>query len=331
MPSNNPAPTRLNPKRGTTILKYDLYCALGRQALAVALKTLEQGHLGILLPEFICRDVPETCRRMGFVIRWYAVDRQLRPVGLSRQPACRAILAVHYFGFPQDLRPFQAYCRRVGAYLIEDAAHAYLSKTPQGKPLGTVGDFGIFSFRKTLPTSDGAALKTCKTRRNATCRLAKSIGGRPASRKLENLWKNVMRKCPKVGLTFRFLLRPIWVRWEKIRITPEFQPPFSGFSKVMQAVNPREEIRRRRSAWKSFQALGLQSGIRPLFANLPAETCPYGYPFFSKNPSPAIHRAAKAKGFSMIRWPDLPHEVKRSAPKFYHEVYLINFLKSCPN
>jgi len=304
---------------------------LGRQALGAALRTLGQGDLGILLPEFICRDVPETCRKMGFTVRWYEVDRQLRPLGLSKQPACRAILAVHYFGFPQDLKPFQAYCRRTGAHFIEDAAHAFLSKTPQGKPLGSAGDFGIFSFRKTLPLPDGAALRAGSVWRGATRRATRCLAGKPASRRLEFVKKNILQRWPRAGFELRRLLRPLRTFCERLIPTPEFQPPFPGLGKALQALKPLKEIQRRQKAWKEFHRLALQAGVSPLRGGLPPGACPYGYAFRSHHPPDAMRRAAAAAGFSLIRWPDLPGEIRGPIPHFYQNVYFINFLESCPS
>lgn len=71
----------------------------------------------------------------------------------------KAIVAVHYAGYPVRLAELRALADEFGIALIEDCAHA-LGATYDGKPVGTVGDFGIFSFQaiKHLTTVDGGML-----------------------------------------------------------------------------------------------------------------------------------------------------------------------------
>jgi dTDP-4-amino-4,6-dideoxygalactose transaminase len=71
----------------------------------------------------------------------------LDPADVARRitPRTRAIVAMHYGGYPADMVALQALARRHGLALIEDAAHAPVVRTPQGM-LGTIGDIGCFSF-----------------------------------------------------------------------------------------------------------------------------------------------------------------------------------------
>ena len=136
------------------------YFAYGRHALAAALQAAGTGAGDrVLLPAFICREVLSAVHAVGARPAYYAVDRAL---GLAEAaaalPPARAIVAVDYFGFAQDLTPFAAYCARSGAVLIEDNAHGLFSRDDAGRMLGTRGDLGLFSIRKTLAAPDGAAL-----------------------------------------------------------------------------------------------------------------------------------------------------------------------------
>jgi len=60
----------------------------------------------------------------------------------------KAILAVHLFGHPAALNPLEKIARERRLVLIEDAAQAH-GGFYQGKALGTLGDFGCFSFYPT--------------------------------------------------------------------------------------------------------------------------------------------------------------------------------------
>ncbi len=71
----------------------------------------------------------------------------------------KAIVVVHYGGYPCDMDAISALAARFGLSVIEDAAHA-LGATYHDKPAGTLGDFGVFSFQaiKLLTTGDGGLL-----------------------------------------------------------------------------------------------------------------------------------------------------------------------------
>lgn len=71
----------------------------------------------------------------------------------------KAIVVVHYAGYPVRLAEVRAIADEFDISLIEDCAHA-LGATYEGKSIGTVGDFGIFSFQaiKHMTTVDGGVL-----------------------------------------------------------------------------------------------------------------------------------------------------------------------------
>ncbi len=57
----------------------------------------------------------------------------------------KAIIVMHYGGFPCDMDRIIAIAKKHKLKVIEDAAHAPLSEF-KGKKLGTIGDIGCFSF-----------------------------------------------------------------------------------------------------------------------------------------------------------------------------------------
>lgn len=71
----------------------------------------------------------------------------------------KAIMAVHWGGYPCDMAEIQAIANRHGLLVIEDAAHSP-GATYQGQPIGSISDFTCFSFQaiKHLTTGDGGAL-----------------------------------------------------------------------------------------------------------------------------------------------------------------------------
>lgn len=71
----------------------------------------------------------------------------------------KAICVVHYAGYPADIKALRVVADKYQLQLIEDCAHA-LGATVNGVPIGTFGDFAIFSFQsiKHMTTIDGGIL-----------------------------------------------------------------------------------------------------------------------------------------------------------------------------
>jgi dTDP-4-amino-4,6-dideoxygalactose transaminase len=70
----------------------------------------------------------------------------------------RAILVMHSFGNPCDMDQICAFAKEKGLVVLEDAAQAQ-GASLQGKPVGTWGSIGVFSFQssKVLPSIEGGA------------------------------------------------------------------------------------------------------------------------------------------------------------------------------
>ena len=75
----------------------------------------------------------------------------------------RAIIVMHYAGYPCDMPAILSIAKQHGLFVIEDAAHAVGSKL-NGRKLGTLGDIGCFSFfsNKNMTTGEGGMLTTDK-------------------------------------------------------------------------------------------------------------------------------------------------------------------------
>lgn len=73
----------------------------------------------------------------------------------------KAILPMHYAGFPCDMDKIMQIAKAHNLYVIEDACHGPLSEF-KGKKLGTIGDIGCFSFfsNKNISTGEGGMLVT---------------------------------------------------------------------------------------------------------------------------------------------------------------------------
>jgi len=73
----------------------------------------------------------------------------------------KAVMVVHFAGYPCDMDPIIELCRKHKLFLIEDVAHAPAA-TYKGRVCGTMGDIGCFSFfsNKNLSMGEGGMLST---------------------------------------------------------------------------------------------------------------------------------------------------------------------------
>ncbi|MGQ0721427.1 MAG: DegT/DnrJ/EryC1/StrS family aminotransferase [Candidatus Eiseniibacteriota bacterium] len=76
-------------------------------------------------------------------------------------PRTRAIIGVHLFGFPCEIRALESLCTERGLFLIEDAACAVGTRIGE-RMAGTFGDVACFSFhaRKVVTCGEGGMLTT---------------------------------------------------------------------------------------------------------------------------------------------------------------------------
>jgi dTDP-4-amino-4,6-dideoxygalactose transaminase len=78
-------------------------------------------------------------------------------------PRTRAIMAVHFCGYPADLLALRELCDEHGLVLIEDCAQAIGAQIDDsGRQVGTVGELGAFSFfsKKQLCVGEGGMVST---------------------------------------------------------------------------------------------------------------------------------------------------------------------------
>ncbi len=76
-------------------------------------------------------------------------------------PATRAVIVVHYAGYPCRMNEIAAFAREHGLVVVEDVAHAPGANL-DGRAMGAWGDAGCFSFfsNKNMTTGEGGMLTT---------------------------------------------------------------------------------------------------------------------------------------------------------------------------
>ena len=92
-------------------------------------------------------------------------------------PRTRALMPVHLYGHPADLRRISEICSLHDLLLIEDAAQAHLASV-DGRPVGTWGLAGSFSFypTKNMTAGEGGMVTTFDPELARTVRLLRNQG-----------------------------------------------------------------------------------------------------------------------------------------------------------
>lgn len=103
-----------------------------------------------------------------------------KAVAAAITPRTRAIIAVHFAGQPADMTALRALAKKHDLLLIEDAAHAH-GASYRGKPAGSLGDLGSFSFQssKNLTSGEGGLITTNDDTLAAACRSLHNCGRIP--------------------------------------------------------------------------------------------------------------------------------------------------------
>jgi dTDP-4-amino-4,6-dideoxygalactose transaminase len=106
-------------------------------------------------------------------------ELNISPEEIEKQisPRTKAILVVHYGGFPCRMLEIQAIAAKHRLAIIEDSAHAP-GASLDGRALGAWGDVGCFSFfsNKNLSTGEGGMLVTDDDEIAARARILRSHG-----------------------------------------------------------------------------------------------------------------------------------------------------------
>lgn len=151
-------------------VRYCDFVSTGRAALTISLLALKEIDRGkrdeVVIPSYTCYSVPSSVVKAGLNVRLADVD----PVTLDYAPGALdqldgsrvlAVVATNLYGLPSDLPSITRQAHDRGIYVVDDAAQC-LGGLVGGRPSGTWGDVGIYSFDKgkNVTSIDGGVLLT---------------------------------------------------------------------------------------------------------------------------------------------------------------------------
>ena len=289
------------------------YFAYARTALKYGLQHLRLNPNDyVLLPDYICDVVLHPMTQLGIKYKYYAINDNLNPNWDELEnivdETTKAILMVHYFGQPQDIKRFQMFCKEHNLLLIEDNAHGHGGRY-NGKQLGTFGDMGISSPSKTLNTFSGGGLWLKDKKFESTSdhltypvSLIKRINRRlsitnPA---LRNFIKKPLKKRP---------------RYENPRAFKEPELPDyaidSRSAGIIEHTNWNDMRKFRQETYHYWQYFAIDNNLTPVFEKLHPEANPWCFPAYARDQQEAIKWFdwGWENNVRVSSWPSLPVEV----------------------
>lgn len=148
-------------------VKYGVSCSNGTTALHLALAALGIGKGDeVIMPDFTIIAVANAVLYTGATPVF--VDSELKtwnmdPDRIEEKITSRtkAIIAMHTYGCPADMDRINEIARKHNLKVVEDAAEAHFALY-KGRPTGSLGDVGCFSFyaNKIVTTGEGGMVVT---------------------------------------------------------------------------------------------------------------------------------------------------------------------------
>lgn len=313
------------------------YYSLARHALYDLIKKIKpKKNSYILMPSLICKEFIEPIYNLNLNLKFYDLDEKLNPKNLKLNKNISILLIINYFGFPFDISKISKECKKFGTIIIEDNAHGLYSSNKEDM-LGFRADFGIFSFRKTLPSYDGAFL---------VCNNNKLIKYLPEPLKIQfdflsfkYLFKffafifdnyiisSFSRNLKKL---YKYLIKN---NLSKVlnsyneKITYPIGPNYIS-TLFLKFSNKKYQIQRRSYFYYKYLKIVKEHGGRIIFNNLPQNVSPYCLPFYySGNNINDFAQIIFSDGFMLYRWPNLPIDKISKYPLYYNNLWVINFLE----
>jgi perosamine synthetase len=302
-----------------------IFISSARAGIAIALQDtgIDNGE-AIWVPSYYCLSMTIPIEKVTCQVRFYPLTESLEidMSALRRQFSLdiRAIVAPHFFGFPQKSMPeLRAFCSEKGIFLLEDCAHSLLGKY-DGKRFGDWGDYSMASLPKFFPVQEGGLLASIHGRIDATTYAPGMASNLKAWVNLAEEGMQWGRNPPKQGWARLNARR----KGEALETTPPLvtldsggDDPESmyaltdesmtrGVTKATKYVVEHSDLNaiaaKRRDNFLYFldSARGWKQA-RPIFTELPDGTVPYMFPLELKMPTTQF-AALKAKGVPMYRW-----------------------------
>jgi dTDP-4-amino-4,6-dideoxygalactose transaminase len=317
---------RAAPTRGVLSARHRRYTTSGRAAIALALRALEiRPGDKVLVPTYHCPTMIAPIVQAGAQPMFYPITASggvdLEWLQRATLAGARAMLATHYFGFPQPMSRLRTFCDAHRIALIEDCAHAFFGVS-EGVAVGSRGDIAIASLPKFFPVPEGGLIVSEMHPLNKL--------------ELAPSWRDEVKAAVdaiEVGVVHgRFpglntLLGGAFSlkNWLRRRYRPADAPANRGGESAQPAADVRlDSLRpavaarwiassvtqfrivgnRRRNYAALASKLSRIDGAHALRPDLPDDSAPYVFPLYVNTPAASYQRLRSA-GIPLFRWDEV--------------------------
>ena len=334
------SPAAPSGERLTTLLeaREALLTTSARAAIALALEQLGVGAGDeVLMPAYHCTAMRAPVESMGAKPVFYKLDERLEidlnDLKTQVTARTRAVMTVHFFGFPQDLSVVRSLCDVAGLALIEDCAHAFYGPR-SGAQIGRMGDFTVGSLMKFFPVFDGGCLvsfrrplvkprftsRSLLSQAKAAVNMIEIAAEWSTSRALKGLAALIGRATQAAKGARPELARDLaesapGAASGSLDFQPEWVHARMSLPSrlVLRFANHEGSIARRRAFYAQYaQGLAGIVGGQPLRTDLPEGVVPYVFPFVLSAPATGFP-ALRAAGVPVYRWEDVAEEACATA------------------
>lgn len=317
----------------------------GRIAIGMALRALGvQPGDAVLVPAYHSPSMIPPVHWRGARVVFYrvhpdtTVDLADVAARFAADTGIKAVMATHFFGFPQDLSGLRALCDAHGAGLIEDCAHAFFGAASGAGgtvAVGASGDYAIGSSMKFFPIFEGGCLVSYRHALPGGLNGAGAgFEAKAALAALETSFAQGRLPALRLGMALPLRLKSALWNWKKARMKASAGAEDGGAGAVAApalapassdssfAFDPRWVDKR--SSWFSRQvlrragrarivaarcrnyaelerALDGAPGWSPLFPALPDGACPWVFPLLAERPE-RLFASLQAAGVPMVRF-----------------------------
>lgn len=302
-----------------------LLTSSGRDSLSLIIKVLGlTSDDGVLLPSYLCPEILRPFREANIFVSFYRINKDLSidldDIARRVTKKTKALLIIHYFGYPQPIRQLRQLSQQHSLFLIEDMVQSFLTKD-NGQPLGSVGDVAFTSFRKFLPVLDGS-LALFKTE------IVSVNSVKWANQSLTHLFYLCLRYLgmSSKNLYLKSLLVPkplfLWLFEQADELLNRYPKPakISSLSQsLLHKFDFNEIISRRRSNFQHLLDNWHFETVQPLLWSLPFGVCPLGFPVIAEDRDYFKRELIKRKVYPPIHW-NLPLDISQEEFKTPWEI-----------
>lgn len=294
----------------------------GRYALHEAYRLAGVGAGGALLaPAYHCRTMLDPAAALGAEILLYPIRADFSPDLAALQAMAersavpvRAVLATHFFGFPQSFEALRAWCAARGIALVEDCSHALFAEHCQAPGVGRAGHFVVASPYKFFNAADGGLLYVADS--DAIPRATASAGVVAELKGIAGTLREARHAEPGDWPQIASLPARPWTEGGNRRETAiapsrhyiaadEYRASLRWSRWLTAATDPAQLAERRRAHYRRWlQAVAGLPNCHPVLPDLPEQCIPYMFPLYIDSPDFHFY-ALKHLGVPIWRWDEM--------------------------